>query len=80
MDYGDLDHDQAKAIAESLAPGLNFLHRLRERMIKVGFTPSDPYFALVSKAYAAMHELNIKTRYLAASGAGNPFGDEATEK
>jgi hypothetical protein len=44
-------------VRESLYPAINYVGRLRRRMEKVGFAESNPLFALVRKAYDALHAL-----------------------
>jgi hypothetical protein len=58
-------------VRTALFPSINYLHRLRERMEKAGFPPDDKLFALVSKAYDAVHALFVELHYLGCeSGVG----------
>jgi hypothetical protein len=79
MERDDIKRWQAAKISKSLQPSLGYLFRLRERMEKVGFLPSDPYFQLVSVAYNSMHALWVQTHYLSCTGVGRPSKDEAEE-
>ena len=76
MERDDIKRWQAKKIAASLQPSLNYLLRLRQRMEKKGFVPGDPYYQLVSRAYDAMQTLWIQTHYLSCEGAGAPSSKE----
>jgi hypothetical protein len=64
MERDDIKKWQAKKIAESLHPGLNYLFRLLHRMEKAGFRPDDSYYKLVSDAYNAVHKLWVHTHYM----------------
>jgi hypothetical protein len=44
MERDDIKKWQAKKIASSLQPSLNYLFRLRQQMEKVGFLPGDSYY------------------------------------
>jgi hypothetical protein len=80
MERDDIERWQAVKISKGLQPGLSYLFRLKARMEKLGFLPSDPYYELVSAAYNAMHALFIQTHYLACIGAGRPSDkDEGDE-
>jgi hypothetical protein len=70
MKQDDIKRWQARKLAEVLHPQLGYLYRLRSRMEKTGFLPSDPYYRLVEKAYDAVHALWIETHYMSCSGAG----------
>jgi hypothetical protein len=51
---------------------VGFLHRLRDRMLKVGFLPDDPLFLRVCQAYDSLHRLFIDLHYLSCDGTGRP--------
>jgi hypothetical protein len=44
MDQNSIKRWQAKKIHEAMHPSMNYLLRLRKRMEKKGFPPSDPYY------------------------------------
>ncbi len=71
MTIDDVSKEQAKLLMAGLYPGTNYLARLRERMEKAGFRPSDPLFVLVSDAYDAQSKLYGKVCWLAATGNGS---------
>jgi hypothetical protein len=71
MNSQTMPPEHAKRIGKSLRPSLNYLTRLRERMVAVGFLPDDPLFVAVVKAHAAMGELFMAMHYAGcASGVG----------
>jgi len=70
MDSRTIKRWQAKKLHLVLQPMVGFLYRLRERMQKVGFLPSDPLFKLVCKAYESLHALFIELHYLSCDGVG----------
>ena len=59
---------QARKINDALYPGINYLARLQERMIRVGFTLDDPLYVLVTKAYDAMLHLSGELHYRSCEG------------
>jgi len=79
MNSETLKRWQAKKLSEGLYPGLNYLARLRGRMDKAGFPPSDKLYQLVQKAYDAMHALSVETHYLSCNGVGRPPRNDAGE-
>ena len=80
MDRTDVKKDQAKTINKALFPSLNYLFRLKERMQKVGFPPSDKLFLMVCKAYDAVRALHGETHYLSCDGVGEPLKKEKSEE
>ncbi len=64
MDSRAITPEQAVAINTSLYRSLNYLGRLRARMVKVGFPPDDDLLQLVDQAYNAVHSLSVRTHYL----------------
>jgi len=60
MDSKDLTTAQAQAISKSLFRLANYLYRLKSRMEKVGFLPSDPLFVKVKAAYDAVFDLHYR--------------------
>ncbi len=71
MDSSTIKPADAKRIGKALQPGLDYLRRLRERMVAVGFLPDDPLFAAVVKAHDAAGELFMAMHYAScASGVG----------
>jgi hypothetical protein len=71
MDSSSLRRWQTAKLLDHIEPTLGYLSRLRARMQKVGFIPSDPLYQLVDRAYDAVHELRIKLHYLTCEGTGN---------
>ena len=80
MDQNSIKRWQAKKIHATLHPSLNYLLRLRQRMEKKGFPPSDPYYQHVCRAYDAMQTLVNQTHYLSCSGVGRPRSEEDDEE
>jgi hypothetical protein len=76
MQRKSIKRGQAQVINKALFPGLNYLCRLRNRMVKVGFLPDDPLFLLVSKAYDAVYRLHMETHYLSCNGVWRKSADE----
>ena len=72
MNSDELTRTQVRAVSEALFPGLNYLFRLRKRMIKAGFPDDDPLFKLVCDAYEASWRLHIELHSMSAHGAGRP--------
>jgi hypothetical protein len=71
MDSSKLSKTQTRQLRDALFPHCNYLFRLRRRMEQLGFTVHDPLFAAVTRAYNAMHELNVEIHYLSCeSGVG----------
>ena len=76
MDRTTMTRDQAKAISETIRKQLGYLHRLRERMVAVGFPPEDLLFKKVEAAYDAMHRLSVELHYIGCEGVGRPGKNE----
>lgn len=76
MSSDELTRTQVKAIRDALFPGLNYLLRLRRRMVKSGFPPDDPLLKLVNDAYEATWRLNVELNGMAAIGAGRAPREE----
>jgi hypothetical protein len=57
-----------RKIKDAVYPGYNYLARLQERMIQVGFTLDDPLYILVSNAYDAMLRLSGELHYRSCEG------------
>lgn len=49
-------------------PAMGYLHRLRERMDRTGFTPDDKLLGLTTRAYDALHHLCVELHYRSCSG------------
>ncbi len=60
-------------------PKVNYLVRLRKRMVEVGFPPNDKLYLLMCKAYNAMQQLSVEVHYLSCDGVGNPARKEEDE-
>jgi hypothetical protein len=60
----------AEKVHQYLGPTVGYLHRLRERMEKVGFVPSDRLYERVTEAYNAMHALSMHLHYISCEGTG----------
>jgi hypothetical protein len=74
MSSDELTRTQVKVIAEALFPGVNYLVRLRNRMVKAGFPDDDKLFQLVCEAYEASWALRLEVLAMAAHGAGGRRG------
>jgi len=72
MDSNTLRRWQIARLKKSVDPMLRYLFRLRDRMRKVGFLPSDPLYCVVEKAYDAVQALTVKLHYMGCDGTGNP--------
>jgi hypothetical protein len=80
MDRDSVTKDQAKKINASVQPNLNYLFRLRERMVKKGFPPNDPLMKLVENAYDSVQRLFIELHYyLSCDGVGRPSESGSTK-
>jgi hypothetical protein len=70
MEPKAITREQAQILVEQVRRQLCYLRRLQERMVKAGMQ-NDPLFAVVSKAYDAIHELSVKLHYRTCkSGVG----------
>jgi hypothetical protein len=58
---------------------LKYLGRLKGRMEKRGFHPSDPIFESTTAAYDAIHALSVNLHYLSCDADKRPIADSATE-
>jgi hypothetical protein len=67
---GKIKRWQAARLHRLLQPSVGLLYRLRERMQKVGYVPSDRLYALVCKAYDALHAVYVDVHYLSCDGVG----------
>ena len=64
---------QAAIILQSLFPGANYLVRLRDRMVRAGFDPTDDVYRAVLDAHNAMMSLRVHLHYRSCiSGVGSP--------
>jgi hypothetical protein len=72
MSSAELTRTQVKAIAEALFPGVNYLYRFKQRMVKAGFPEDDELYQLVCQAYEASWALRLEVLSMAAHGAGRP--------
>ena len=70
MNAKSIEPDHAKRINRGMRAGLNYLTKLRERMVAVGFLPEDPLFVAVVKAHDAAGELFVAMHYAGCSGGG----------
>jgi hypothetical protein len=61
----DLTAEQLDKLSAAIGPHLGYLHKLRERMDKIGFVPDDKLRKLVEAAYNAMHSLRVEIHYMA---------------
>jgi hypothetical protein len=69
----ELTTEQAKKVHNALARTLGYLSRLRERLEKVGFVPSDPLCLWANQAQSAMQALVMELHYQSCrSGVGQP--------
>jgi len=65
----------AEKLNRVLRPCLGYLFRLRERMQKVGFLPSDRLYVLVCRAYDS-HALVVELHCLSCDGVGRQSNGE----
>ena len=73
MTSDDLTTEQARRVGVVVGRQLNYLGRLRDRMQRRGFPPNDELVVAVTKAYNAIHGLNVRLHYLCcSSGVGRP--------
>jgi hypothetical protein len=68
VDSSSLKPWQAKLMCAALRPALGYLCRLRARMEKCGFSPTDNLLCLTTPAYQALHALTIELHYLNCGG------------
>src|SRR2546426_693650 len=59
-----LTREQAERLNESLRPTLGYLHRLCDRMNRVGFAPDDEVLRLAQAARDSLLELTVRLHYL----------------
>jgi hypothetical protein len=59
---------QAEKIKEAVDPMLSYLTRLRERMEKAGFVPTDRFMQRVHRAWEAVYSLSVAVHYLSCEG------------
>jgi hypothetical protein len=64
MQADDLTREQAAALKNKLRPMLNYLGRLKRRMVQRGFLSGDPLLEAVVQAENAVHALHVQTHYL----------------
>ena len=64
MQSDDLSAEQARIIKARLAPALDYLARLRARMVAGGFPPQDPLLVEVVRAEHAVQDLHVALHYL----------------
>jgi hypothetical protein len=73
MDRTTLKRWQAERLRDAIRPGLTYLGRLRARMEKRGFLPSDRLVQLVQQAKKDLQALFMELHYLScSSGVGKP--------
>jgi hypothetical protein len=64
VDSGDVTAAQADALANTLAPMLGYLTRLRDRLQQRSWPGSDPLYVDTNAARDAMHRLHLTLREL----------------
>jgi hypothetical protein len=72
MGGGTIERWQAAQLFKTLQPMVGYLSRLRTRMDKVGFVPSDPLYQRVRSAYESLQALFMQLHYLSCNGTGQP--------
>jgi hypothetical protein len=73
MDSRDLSTQQAAQVRDAIRPHLAYLRRLRVRMERRGFPPTDELFRLTDEAYSATHALWVGLHYMSCrSGVYRP--------
>ena len=68
MDSDQLKPWQAKVMCAALGPTVGYLHRLRHRMEKRWFPPTDRLLCLTTAVYEALHALTIELHYMSCGG------------
>jgi hypothetical protein len=68
MDSDQLKPWQAKVMCAALRPTLGYLSRLRDRIEKRRFPPTDKLLRLTTAAYEALHTLTIELHYMSCGG------------
>jgi hypothetical protein len=63
MDSSALTREQFEAMQEPITRQLRYLGRLRDRMNRLGFPPSDPLIEHVTAAFNAVHALRVHVHY-----------------
>src|SRR3954467_4923615 len=64
MQSDDLTRQQATALKNKLRPMLDYLSRLKRRMVNRGFLSGDPLLDAVVQAENAVHALHVQVHYL----------------
>jgi hypothetical protein len=64
MTRDDVTREQAEVLKRNLRPMLAYLGRLKSRMTRRRFQPSDPLVVAVCRAEDAMHALTVHVHYL----------------
>jgi hypothetical protein len=67
MRFTRLTPKQAEAFRDKIRPMLHFLLICRRRLDNRGFDPNSRLYALVDKAYAALHSLHVELHFLSCS-------------
>lgn len=69
----DLTREQSEAIKAQLTPMLRYLGRMKDRMKRRRFPPTDPLWRDVCGPYDAIHGLRMSVHYLSVGhGVGMP--------
>jgi hypothetical protein len=76
MQSDDLTKEQARALKNKIRPTLDYLGRLKRRMVRRGFLNDDPLLTAVVKAEDAMHALHVEIHYLSC---GDKVGRKSAE-
>jgi hypothetical protein len=64
MQSDDLTRQQAAALKNKLRTMLDYLSRLKPRMVNRGFLSGDPLLDAVAQAENAVHALHVQVHYL----------------
>jgi hypothetical protein len=78
--WNKLTQKQAEALVQRIRPMLCFLHACRKRLDTRGFDPKSTFYALVAKAYDAVHALHVELHYMSVErGVGKTGAEAAAE-
>ena len=73
----NLTRQQVEALRDAIHERLGWMIRVRERMEKVGFLPSDRLFRLANDAENAMRDLCMALHYTSCEGGVGKTPDQS---
>jgi hypothetical protein len=65
MRSDELTAAQARQIHDRIAPTVDYLNRLQNRMVTLRFASDDPLFRLTQEAYVSLFRLSAETKSIA---------------